>query len=60
MGLPIREYTKREIEEMADRESARDHRRLRSLGLDPEGDPIDRLMELSRLHKELEERRLES
>jgi len=49
-----REYTKGELQEMDEREAVRDHRRLWCLGIDPEGDPIDRLTELLRLHWELE------
>jgi hypothetical protein len=51
------EYTGNALQEMAEREAERDHRRLRSLSIDPESDPIDILLEVSRLHKDLEEGR---
>jgi hypothetical protein len=47
------EYTKHELQGMADRENERDHRRLWSLGIDPEGDPIDIMLEVSRLYESL-------
>ena len=53
----LSKYTSLAIQEMADRENERDHRRVRILGIDPESDPIDILLEVTRLHEELEESR---